>query len=138
MARILIVEDEESSFQLIARFLSGGGHSAAHAFDGQHALDMMKSEDFDLVVTDLAMPRFNGLRLIREIRSSGDTLPIIALSGKNADQLLLAQDYGANAAVAKPVNGRVLLDLVTRILEDNRGSWASAWIHPEFGSVDDR
>jgi len=50
----------------------------------------------------------------------------------------LAEDHGANAAISKPFDGDELLALVERIVDDNRSDWASAWIHPAFGSVEDR
>lgn len=138
MPRVLIVEDDESSSRIIAQVLSTGGHDSLFASDGEMALDLMRMYDVDVVITDLAMPGINGLRLIRAIRASGDTIPIIAVSGKNADQLLLAEDYGANAAISKPVDGAELLVLVGRIVRDNRNDWAPAWIHPEFGAVEER
>lgn len=138
MSKVLVVDDEPSAAHWIAQVLLTRGHDSVLAFDGEEALDLLSTGDFDLVITDLAMPKFNGLRLIRTIRSGGDTLPIIALSGKNADQLMLAEDYGANAAIAKPLDPERLLALVSKIIDDSRARWSSAWIHPEFGSVEER
>ena len=138
MSKVLIVEDDESWGRMIALALRSGGHDSVLASDGEMALELMRTNEVDLVITDLAMPVLNGLRLIRAIRASGDTIPIIAVSGKNADQLVLAEDYGANAAISKPFDGDELLALVERIVDDNRSDWASAWIHPAFGSVEDR
>jgi two-component system response regulator len=137
LAIVLIAEDEEDERELLAGFVRQKGHTPLQAKDGVDALELMRDRHVDMLVTDLAMPRMNGLRLIRSVRDSGDTIPIIAVSGKNADQLLLAQDYGANGAVSKPVHGPEFKKLMERILEDTRSDWSSAWIHPEFGSVGD-
>jgi CheY-like chemotaxis protein len=83
------------------------------------------------------MPVVNGLRLIRDLREAGDTIPIIAVSGQNADQLMLAEDYGANAAVMKPLRKEAFLKVVDQVLSDTRDTWSDVWIHPEFGHVAD-
>ena len=137
MARILLVEDDESSQVLVSEMLRSGGHKVLVASDGQEALRILKTDHFAAIVTDLRMPLVNGLRLIRELRGAGDTIPIIAVSGVNWDQLPLAQDYGANAALPKPLDRDKLLEVVDRVLSDTRSDWSTAWIHPEFGSVGD-
>ena len=138
MAKILVVEDDMSEQVLLQRLLASAGHSVVIAADGSQALDRIREEKIDAVVTDLRMPVLNGLRLIRELREAGDTIPIVAISGENADQLMLAQDYGANAGLTKPLNRDDLLDVLNRILHDTRSDWSGAWIHPEFGSVGER
>ena len=136
MSTVLVVEDDPIAGEMISGFVRAGGYQALLAHDGQAALVMLREHRIDVVLTDLAMPRLNGLRLIRTIRDSGDDIPIIALSGKNADQLDLAENYGANASLAKPVEGPPLLELLQRIMADSETDWSNAWIHSEFGSVD--
>lgn len=137
MAKILLVDDEELDLSLIREMLLKGGHEILLAENGQQAIEILENEEVAAVVTDLRMPVFNGLRLIKTLRGSGDTIPIIAVSGANWDQLLLAQDYGANAGLTKPVDGEELLSLLSQVLSETRSSWKDAWIHPEFGSVGD-
>jgi len=138
MAKILLVDDDESTLRLVYAMLVSGGHTVETATNGQEAMDILKERHVAVVVTDLRMPTVNGLRLIRELRSAGDTVPIVAISGANRDQLLLAQDYGANAALVKPVDRKELLKVVRMALDDTRDAWSNAWIHPEFGSVGER
>lgn len=138
MARILIVEDEEASALLISEFLTSAGHQVLTASNGQEALDLVESEEISAIVTDLRMPVVNGLRPIRNLRQAGDTIPIIAVSGHAADQLMLAEDYGANAGLQKPLKQDELLSVVEKALSDTRDSWSHVWIHPEFGQVADR
>jgi CheY-like chemotaxis protein len=138
VSRILLVEDDESAQALYRDMLVSGGHEVLLASNGQEAIELLNREIVTAVVTDLRMPLINGLRLIRTLRDMGDTVPIIAISGVNRDQLLLAQDYGANACLVKPVERQTLLDVLDRSLSEARGGWANAWIHPEFGSVSDR
>lgn len=136
MSHILVVDDEQSSRTLLSEMLTSAGHQVVRADEGEQALDTLKRRsDIRCVVTDLRMPVMNGLRLIRTIREAGDTIPIVAVSGANADQLLLAEDYGANAILFKPLDREKVLDVVSRILAQTRSDWSDAWIHPEFGSV---
>ena len=123
---------------LLQNLLSKAGHTVALAADGEQALTRIRDDRIDAVVTDLRMPVLNGLRLIRQLREAGDTIPIVAISGANADQLMLAQDYGANAGLTKPLDRAALLDVVNRVVADTRSDWSAAWIHPEFGSVGER
>ncbi len=138
MARILVVEDDISEQVLLQQLLSKAGHTVVIAADGSQALDRIREDKIDAVVTDLRMPVLNGLRLIRELREAGDTIPIVGISGENADQLMLAQDYGANAGLVKPLNRDDLLAVLDRIVRDTRSDWSGAWIHPEFGKVGER
>ncbi|MFH1766012.1 MAG: response regulator [Gemmatimonadota bacterium] len=112
MALILIVDDEEMDRVLERTILENAGHDLLFASDGEHALKLCREEAVELVVTDLAMPDFNGLRFIKELREAGLYMPLIAVSGWAVDQLDLAQEYGADIILAKPVSGPQLLDAV--------------------------
>ncbi|MEM7414849.1 MAG: response regulator [Gemmatimonadota bacterium] len=138
MAKVLLVEDEVESQELIGSILRSAGYEVMVVGDGRMALDHVRANHVDAVVTDLRMPVLNGLRLITELRKTGDTVPILAVSGHNRDQLMLAEDLGANAALVKPINKQELLMLLDRVIADTRTSWSGAWIHPEFGKVGDR
>lgn len=104
MARVLFVDDDKVE-QLFAReILSSRGHDVILAEDGAEALEIYRREGLyiDVVVTDLAMPRLNGLRLIAELRRLDPRVTILAASGRNADQLDLAEDAGVAAVFYKP------------------------------------
>jgi two-component system NtrC family response regulator len=116
MARILIVDDEEMDRVLERAILEKAGHELYYAGDGHVALAVCRELDIDLVVTDLAMPEFNGLRFIKELREDGFMMPIIAISGWAKDQLDLAQDYGADLTLFKPVDGDALMKAVQEML----------------------
>ncbi len=108
MARILIVDDEELDRILERTILQEDGHDLLFASDGESALKICRSGDIDLVLTDLAMPGFNGLRFIKELREEGLMMPVIAISGWAADQLDLALEYGADLSLPKPVEADTL------------------------------
>lgn len=116
MAIILIVDDEEIDRVLETAILGTAGHELLYAADGQAAHEVLRDKDVDLVITDLAMPESSGLRLIRELRGDGFDVPIIAVSGWAADQLDLAESYGADFTLFKPVDGHELLRVVEEAL----------------------
>lgn len=120
MARILVVDDEELDRVLIRSILEPEGHHLLFAGDGQAAQKTCRETEVDVVITDLAMPRVNGLRLIRELREDHFDMPIIAVSGWAPDQLDLAEDYGANLTLFKPLDGEKLRAAVRRVFHPRR------------------
>ncbi len=127
MAQILIVDDDEVSRELMGRVLQDAGHEVLYAANGSTALERVHRHLLDVVVTDLAMPSLNGLRLIRALKELHPGLPVIAVSGQNAEQLLLASDYGAVRTLIKPVDRQALLDAVEHAADDTPDVWANAW-----------
>jgi DNA-binding NtrC family response regulator len=121
MARILIADDEESISSSLAEFLGDVGHEVYVSPNGEHALEALQnSEGFDLLVTDMQMPKMGGVDLIKSVRSQEELadLPIIIMSGGTSmaevDKLLKA---GAMAFLSKPVNLKVLEGYVNSIVE---------------------
>jgi two-component system, chemotaxis family, chemotaxis protein CheY len=118
MARILIVDDEESDRLFERSILSDAGHALYFAPDGEVALEVYRERAVDLVITDLHMPHVNGLRLIRELREMHPEAVVIAISGVSADQLDLAADMGAIRTLYKPVLPALLLKAVDEALAE--------------------
>ena len=108
-------------------------HGRQIALFPHHVLD---KGDLAFIHKKQKLARFTKINLCRQ--QSDGRQAIIAISGANRDQLLLAQDYGANAGLVKPLDRDEFLGILDRVLEDTRDSWTSAWIHPEFGTVGDR
>jgi CheY-like chemotaxis protein len=118
MANILIVDDEELDRVLISSILETEGHEVSFASQGDVALKVLGEKRIDLVITDLVMPEFNGLRLIREMREREPKARIIAISGAAPEQLDIAEDYGANKTLFKPVSWDKLMEAVNEVLTD--------------------
>jgi CheY-like chemotaxis protein len=127
MARVLVVDDEEMERVLLTALLEPEGHEVLYAGDGGTAFDLCRSMDPDLVVTDLAMPGVSGLRLIRDLREQHFDVPIIAVSKWAADQLDLAQAYGADFILYKPLDGEEFRGKVREALDLRRGRPADPW-----------
>ena len=122
MARILIVDDEEMDRLLCRVSLEDAGHHLLFAPSGAKALAAFQKKDIDLVITDLVMPKANGLLLIQQLREEDEQALIIAVSGGNPEQLARAREMGAVRTMAKPYSPEDLLLAVTEVLEEGGGS----------------
>ena len=122
---ILVVDDEVLVRHTLEVGLRRNGYRVLQAGDGDEALDVLGSIPVDLVVTDLAMPRREGLETIIEIRRRFPHVRVIALSGVFGGLYLeMARQLGGAAALAKPVAIDVLRQTVDAVLgsrvRDNR------------------
>jgi len=104
-AHILIVDDYDDSREMYAEMLSFAGYQVVTAKDGEEALERAEKEHFDLIVLDLALPKVDGITVIRSLRTRPATkdVPIITLSasvGQNAHQAVRAA--GGDLALDKP------------------------------------
>jgi two-component system, OmpR family, KDP operon response regulator KdpE len=106
---ILVVDDEPQITRVLKTTLSSQGYGVRSAGNGQEALDEMKGWSPDLVITDLRMPKMDGLELCRDIRSRS-TVPIIVLSVKGEEAVKVqALDAGADDYITKPFSVNELL-----------------------------
>src|SRR5262249_6074389 len=122
---LLVVDDSATFRQLLCMTLTRvEGITQANiteAFDGEDALDKLKNQSFDLVLTDIRMPRMDGLELIRKVRSELNevALPIIIISTKGAeDDVKLGMSLGANGYLSKPISMPRLKELVMNFLSE--------------------
>jgi two-component system KDP operon response regulator KdpE len=109
MMRILIVDDEPQITRVLRASLASSGYEVVLARDGVEAFDSFREAAPDLVITDLSMPRMDGIELTRAIRRMGDT-PIIVLSVREQETMKVAAlDEGADDYVTKPFSIQELL-----------------------------
>ena len=120
---LLVVDDSATMRQLLCMTLTRvDGITQANiteASDGREALDKLKSGRFDLVLTDIRMPRMDGLEFIRSVRSelNDQALPIIIISTKGAEEdVQLGMNLGANGYLSKPISMPQLREMVTTFL----------------------
>lgn len=108
-SRILVVDDESQITRVLRTSLNAQRYDVRVANDGEAALELMKDWNPDLVITDLQMPRMDGITLCREIRTRSE-VPIIVLSVKGDDSTKVkALDLGADDYVTKPFSMNELL-----------------------------
>ena len=122
MAKILVVEDEESIRMALEDDLSLEGFQVAGAADGEQGLQMAKENSYDLIILDLMLPRLNGTDVCKELRRADITAPIIMLTAKSQEiDKILGLELGADDYVTKPFSPRELLARVKAILRRTSG-----------------
>ena len=120
MARILVIDDDASIREDVARFLGRAGHQVAVAQDGKEALRLFEAEPAELVITDIYMPEMDGYEVIRTFRKLRPGIPVVAMSagGQFPKETLLetAGYLGAIESIPKPFDLDELLSAVERAL----------------------
>ena len=119
MATILTVDDSASMRQMVAFTLKGAGYEVAEAADGQEALQLCQGRRFSLVLTDVNMPRMDGISLIRALRAlpSYKFTPILMLTTESAaDKKAEGKAAGATGWIVKPFNPDQLLATIKKVL----------------------
>lgn len=116
MARILVVDDEETDRRLQQAILERHGHATFVAADGEEALREYADKGIEVVVTDLQMPVVHGFELISVLRDFTPRPAIIAVSGTGSDQLEMAHALGAHFTLLKPLDPDKLVAAVNQVL----------------------
>ena len=120
-ATILLVEDEELLRAGVQEVLEIQGYKVIAAADGQQALACLAAETVDLIITDLVMPKMDGVDFVKQLREIKPDLPVIVVSGSTRN---IMQRYGldsiqvpgANASLPKPFKSVDLIEQVQQLL----------------------
>lgn len=120
--RILVVDDELEMAAVIAEELGDRGYSAVALRSGAVALERLRREPFDALVTDLRMPGVDGLELLRASRLLDPSRPVIVMTGHGAiDTALEAANQGAFHYLTKPFSLAHLVELIEMALHLHEG-----------------
>ena len=123
MARVLIVDDDEPIRKTLRRMLEPAGYDVVEAADGREGVELYKEDSVDLVLMDLIMPEKEGIQAAAELRHYDPEVKIIAISGGgrigNFQVLRIAQKFGIEHALPKPIRMGKLLALVEDVLDEN-------------------
>lgn len=120
-ARVLVVDDDPTVLDVVARYLHRDGHRVACAADGPAALDQAARAMPDLVVLDLMLPGMNGLEVCRRLRESGPVAVVMLTAlGEETDRVV-GLETGADDYVTKPFSPRELALRVRSVLRRVRG-----------------
>ncbi|PUU86783.1 response regulator transcription factor [Halanaerobium sp.] len=126
MEKILVVEDEMKIRKIIKSYLQDEYH-ISEAVDGEEALNIFKSENFDLIILDLMLPKISGEEVCQKIRQISE-IPIIMLTAKSTEEDKISGfNYGADDYLTKPFSPRELL-VRTRAILRRSGSMEKASI----------
>lgn len=118
MKRILIIDDDPSTTESIGSYLKDIGYEVATASDGLEGLEMVKKFDPDLVISDIRMPKLNGLELYSILKGMKFSKPIILISSYNYAETS-QEKLKITAYIEKPINIFELNDFIKRALFQN-------------------
>src|SRR5208282_1777242 len=121
MARILIVDDQDMMRDSLAGTLAREGHEVIAANDGPAAVSRLSSSRFDLLITDLKMPKMTGLELLAEAKKARPEMPVVLMTAfATVNTAVEAMKLGAYDYIQKPFDGDEIKLLVDRTLEHSR------------------
>jgi len=115
-AVVLLVEDEEAVRELLTSALERAGFEVHAATSGEEALELERQRRFDLLVTDVVLPKITGPQLAREIRHRSPETRVLFMSGYAGDSLDAAESGGPRTFIQKPFSSRTLIDRVRELL----------------------
>ncbi len=114
---ILLVEDDASLSTVLADYLRSKGYTVETASHGKEAWELVLVKHYDLVISDIMMPKMNGFELLKLLRAQHITLPVIMLSAKTErDDIMLAYELGCDDYVTKPFSMDILICKVEAVL----------------------
>lgn len=120
-ARILVIDDEDSVRDILSRMLTAKGHQVVAVSNGQEGIDQFKSERFDLVFTDLGMPKVSGWEVGKAVKKINPTVPVAMITGwgmeLNREKMT---ENGIDLIISKPFNLDQVMELVSGAIELKR------------------
>lgn len=120
MAKILVVDDEIKIREIIKEYAEFEGYEVAQAEDGMQAVEMVKNQDFDIIIMDVMMPKLDGYSACKEIRKIKQ-IPVIMLSARGEEyDKLFGFEIGVDDYVVKPFSPKELMARIRAVL--NRAS----------------
>lgn len=115
--RILVIEDEKKVASFIKRGLEEEHYAVDTAYDGETGLSMVETNEYDLVVLDLMIPKINGMEVLRRIRANKNNVPILVLTAKDStEDIVMGLDAGCDDYLTKPFEFKVFLARVRALL----------------------
>ena len=117
--KILIVDDEANFLKILKLNLEAKGYAVVTAFEWEEALNKLKSENPDVVILDVMLPKLNGDEVCRRIRSDPifSKIPVIMLTGKDTDvDRIVARVIGADIYITKPSDLEKLNNAIKKVL----------------------
>jgi YesN/AraC family two-component response regulator len=120
MTKILIIDDEPSVRKTLKKLLEKNNYQVIEAQNGDIGIKVCLECKPDLVITDLIMPKKEGIETIRELKKQKPNIPIIAISGGGVNgpemYLNLASEFGAIRTFAKPIDNKIFISAIKEIM----------------------
>ncbi len=117
MQKILIAEDDRELRELFSHVLTKNNYTVLGVSNGQEALDALKNEYFDIIISDIMMPIMDGYTFVEKLRESGNMTPILMITAKDAfDDMRMGFSSGTDDYMVKPVNVNEMILRVQALL----------------------
>lgn len=122
MSKILIVDDEKSIRITLSEFLKKEGHSVSVASDVEEAISIFNEGNFDIVITDIVMPKRPGTELLKYVREHSQSVQVVIMTGEpTVDTAIQSVQSGANDYLTKPIQKDVFLQTIRQVNETALG-----------------
>ena len=122
MKRLLIVDDEANIRLVVKEYAEFEGYEVTEAEDGMQAVELVKNQDFDVIIMDIMMPRLDGFSACKEIRKYKN-IPVIMLSARGEEyDKLFGFELGIDDYVVKPFSPKELMARVNAVLSRRNGA----------------
>lgn len=119
LRHILVVDDEENARIALSKILTREGYEVASARNGYEALDYLRGQDVELIITDINMPEMNGLSFLRELNRSHPSSNVIMITAYGeVESYIEAMNLGAFEYINKPLKVDDLKKIITKIFKD--------------------
>jgi two-component system, OmpR family, response regulator CpxR len=136
MSKILIIDDDEELCELVSEYLSVEGFTTEAVHDGESGLQKALSNDYELAILDVMLPKKNGFDVLRDLRKSSK-LPVLMLTAKGDDmERIVGLEIGADDYLPKPFNPRELVARLRAVLRRVNDADEKKQL-PETFTVDD-
>lgn len=120
--RLLLAEDEKALSNALVVILKHNHYSVDAVYNGEDALDYLLTGNYDGAILDIMMPKMDGISVLKEVRKSNKTLPILLLTAKNEiEDKVAGLDSGADDYLGKPFDTKELLARIRAMLRRNGG-----------------
>ncbi len=117
MEKVLVIEDDETVRDVLRAFLLEKGYEVTIAHNGETGIDMVRSEKFDIILTDLVMPRVTGMDILKEVGAARTNIPVIVMTAFGTVQTAVeAMRHGAFDYITKPFNLDELMIILDKAL----------------------
>jgi len=118
MAKILIIDDEQMTLDMLATFVEISGHQSLKAIDSRQGWSILDYETPEAILLDIQLPDMNGLHMCKELKQNAKTanLPVIMISAHFPPLIAEAEEAGADGYLAKPIKIQVLREKLNEYL----------------------
>jgi CheY-like chemotaxis protein len=122
---ILLVDDDPTLIAVFEAVLRKSGYAVITASSGEQALELLRTNTIAAIITDLHMPKMNGIAMLGQLAAAGSTIPAILVTGSGKFEDSYAKQPGVSALLLKPIGSRTLIRTLERVLGKKNGGDSS-------------